>query len=204
MAYPVPSNVTTEILARHAFLEAICDRELSLKVRERDPKTVDEAYWIGLRLGAYQSMSKMDARRRAPNRDQLQNQLDNFLIAQRRLQKELEDKFVRQIGDLRVPPQITAHERNDDVQGTGEKIICYNCGRPNHMARQCRQPRRPFGTQRDPPMANNMEEADGANVVTNHTVHEQPMVVYNNIIYIGATIKGCRRTCLIDTSWCKV
>lgn len=44
LAYPVPSNATTEILARDAFLESIRDRELSLRVREREPRTIDEAY----------------------------------------------------------------------------------------------------------------------------------------------------------------
>src|SRR5688572_24826826 len=37
LAYPVPSNETTQIIAKDAFLEAMRDRELSLKVREREP-----------------------------------------------------------------------------------------------------------------------------------------------------------------------
>jgi len=68
LAYPVPSNETTEILAKDAFLEAIRDRELSLKVREREPKTIDEAYRVALRLSAYQSASDTDDRRRPMNR----------------------------------------------------------------------------------------------------------------------------------------
>jgi len=88
LAYPVPSNETTEIVARDAFLEAIRDRELSLKIREREPKNIDEAYRIALRLGAYQNMAEGDDRRRAPNRvrgaqgmdaiGQLQTQMGQF------------------------------------------------------------------------------------------------------------------------------
>src|SRR5688572_6137007 len=46
LAYPVPANETTEIIAKDAFLEdlvtAMRDRELSLKIREREPKSLDE------------------------------------------------------------------------------------------------------------------------------------------------------------------
>lgn len=53
LAYPVPSNETTAIISRDAFLEAMRDRELALKVREREPKTLDETYRTALRLEAY-------------------------------------------------------------------------------------------------------------------------------------------------------
>src|SRR5678815_423597 len=89
LAYPVPSNETTQIIAKDSFLEAMRDRELSLKVREREPKTLDEAYRTALRLEAYQRATDPDDRRRQPNRvrgaqetdvnTQLQTHLDRFL-----------------------------------------------------------------------------------------------------------------------------
>src|SRR5688572_14504637 len=68
LAYPVPSNETTQIIAKDSFLEAMRDRELSLKVREREPKNLDEAYRTALRLEAYQRTNDADDRRRQPNR----------------------------------------------------------------------------------------------------------------------------------------
>lgn len=53
LAFPGPTNDTTEIIAKDAFLEAMSDRELSLKVREREPRTLDEAYRAALRLESY-------------------------------------------------------------------------------------------------------------------------------------------------------
>lgn len=44
LSYPVPSNATTEILARDALLETLYDRELSLKVREKESRSMDVAY----------------------------------------------------------------------------------------------------------------------------------------------------------------
>ena len=127
LAYPVPANETTEIIAKDAFLEAMRDRELSLKVREREPKSLDEAYRAALRLEAYRSTMDLDDRRRSsepddrddrrrpPNRvrgtretdvsDQIQAQLNQFLTTQReeqrRWQRELEGKFDRQFRELR-------------------------------------------------------------------------------------------------------
>src|SRR5688572_384121 len=103
------------------------DRELSLKVREREPKSLDEAYRAALRLEAYRSTMDLDDRRRSsepddrddrrrpPNRvrgtretdvsDQIQAQLNQFLTTQReeqrRWQRELEGKFDRQFRELR-------------------------------------------------------------------------------------------------------
>jgi hypothetical protein len=64
------ANATTEILAKDAFIDAMRDIELALKVREREPETLDEAYRIALRLEAYQVTSSRyrDDHRRLPNR----------------------------------------------------------------------------------------------------------------------------------------
>lgn len=84
----VPSNETTEIVSKDAFLEALRGRELSLKVREREPKSLDEAYRTALHLEAYQRKSESEDRRRPTTRvrgtaeadatSRLQSQLDRF------------------------------------------------------------------------------------------------------------------------------
>lgn len=89
LAYQVPFNEATQIIARDAFLEAMRDRALSLKVREREPKTLDEACRTALGLEAYQHLTDADDRRRPPNRvrgtqetdinAQIQSQIDRFL-----------------------------------------------------------------------------------------------------------------------------
>ena len=54
LAYPVADNEITEILARDFFLDALADRELSIKIREKEPTNLDQAFRIALRLEAYQ------------------------------------------------------------------------------------------------------------------------------------------------------
>src|SRR6218665_2157671 len=94
LAYPVPANETTEIVAKVAFLEAMRDKELSLKVREREPRMIDEAYRVALRLAAFKQTPELDEGRRLTHRvrgakendlvEQLQRQMERFFNEQRK------------------------------------------------------------------------------------------------------------------------
>lgn len=217
LAYPVPSSETTEIVARDAFLEAIRDRELSLKVREREPRSIDEAYRMALRLGAYQQMADVDDRRRQPNRvrgtqevdinQQLQEQLNGFFSAQRKWQQQVEEKMARQLETLRnihplinqpsmTPTTVPAGVANGN---TGRHRACFNCGRTGHLARQCRQRRRFSGQPRNTETLSAPDNHDEEEVVTNHTTREPRTALNHNAVYVRASINGHPRTCLIDT-----
>lgn len=206
LGYLVPSNETSEIVARDAFLETSPDRELSLKVRRREPKALDDAYRIALRLSASQQMSDVDDCRRPSYRvrgtqevdanTQLQKQLENFSAAQRQWQQDLEWRISQLLEDLRPYPR-TPPESNlvtDNRERSGYKLICYNCGQPGHFACLCRQPQRPFSRPTEP-VNTEVEEA----VIINHTTREKSFVLTNNAIFLRARINGQSGLCLLDT-----
>jgi len=53
-------NSTTEIVARDAFIDALDDRQLSLRVREKEPTTLEKAPRIAIRFEAYAGAADED------------------------------------------------------------------------------------------------------------------------------------------------
>jgi hypothetical protein len=53
LAYPGPSNPTTDIVSRDAFLDALDDQAMALRVREREPANLEQALKIAVRFEAY-------------------------------------------------------------------------------------------------------------------------------------------------------
>ena len=53
LAYPGPTSPMKEAVACDAFLEALGDAEMALKIREREPPTLEDVFQYALRLEAY-------------------------------------------------------------------------------------------------------------------------------------------------------
>ena len=55
LAFPGPRNDASDVIGRDAFIDSLNDDQLSLKVREREPPTLDDAAKIAMRLESYQT-----------------------------------------------------------------------------------------------------------------------------------------------------
>ena len=53
LAYPGKSNYISDIAAKDAYIDALDDRELMIRVLEREPKTLEEAFKISERMELY-------------------------------------------------------------------------------------------------------------------------------------------------------
>jgi len=60
LAFPGPCVDVTEIIGRDSFLDSLLDQDLALKAREREPKTLEEALNIVVRLETYATVRTDD------------------------------------------------------------------------------------------------------------------------------------------------
>ena len=58
LAFPGPVNQTTEILAKEAYIDALDDEDMAMKIREREPSNLEEAARIAVRLESYKRLKK--------------------------------------------------------------------------------------------------------------------------------------------------
>ena len=55
LAYANTYNETTQVIAMDAFIDALSDRDIAMKIMEREPRTLDEEIRLALRLEALTS-----------------------------------------------------------------------------------------------------------------------------------------------------
>ena len=61
-AYPAQNDVLSTSVAKDAFIDALEDKELMIRVMEREPQTLDEAYKIAERMELYTKKVNSDDR----------------------------------------------------------------------------------------------------------------------------------------------
>jgi hypothetical protein len=61
LVFPGPTNATTEIVGRYAFLDGLNDGSLALRIRENEPNTMEEALRVAVRFEAYEKVDETDA-----------------------------------------------------------------------------------------------------------------------------------------------
>jgi len=156
LAYPGPVNYMTEITAKDAFVDALNDRELMVKVLEREPNTLDQAFKIAERMELYQ---KIPGDRESESKNKLNSKVRGTVVAndpvlqsivetQRAMQKQL--TALSEAWKERTPTPRT----NDNVKAPASKlkITCFLCHKPGHYKSECPERTKPVSeVPADPP-----------------------------------------------------
>ena len=214
LAYPGPTSSMKEAVACDAFLEALNDPVMALKVREREPSTLEEAFQCTLRLEAYAGSGPAGASDKV-DRDRM----GYCRMAQEGVAKPSEDRWLEYLRELERRQQenlrwlleevkgvlagardnasptgapTTSRQRGSAWQGSGPRrpvtVTCFGCGEQGHFRSQCpgwREAEAPNDGHRAP----NVTET----VATNHHVK------LVNGFYLNVRIGGKECRALIDT-----
>src|SRR5688572_12197721 len=98
LAYPGPTSTHSETIAIRSFLDALRDKELALKLREREPETLDSAYKLALRLEGYRKAEREETEHsdRRPGKIKAVREDDfPFDLVRKLLKEELEPQKQR-------------------------------------------------------------------------------------------------------------
>ena len=141
-AYPSPSNEFSEIMARDAFINALQDRDLILKVLEREPTTLEQAFKIAERMELYRSLPiglESDSKCKPPAKVRGTAAMEDNLL---KMLVENQEKMQQQITMLSETlqkcqlPTGTVAEASKFPANRG-KGNCHYCNKPGHYRPEC-------------------------------------------------------------------
>ena len=142
LAFPGPPNYMTELAAKDAFVEALNDRELMIKVCEREPGTLDQAYKIAESMELYQKIPDSNGievktkqsskvRSTAAENDSV---LKSVVETQRLMQKQL-----ALISESLARDWVSnkKHDESGKTPVVKAKGRCHNCHELGHYRFEC-------------------------------------------------------------------
>ena len=142
LSYPGPQNYMSLITARDASIDALNDRELMIKVMEREPSNLDQAYKIAERLELYQRLpggregetktkTASKVRGTISESDPL---LQSIVETQKAMQKQL-----TLLSETMKKDRPAETKSNDIIKTPSGKLkgVCHQCLQPEHYRLQC-------------------------------------------------------------------
>ena len=206
LAYPDSSSELGRIMSKDCFLDAIFDKNLSLKVREHSPVDLDAAFQLAVKFEAYAQLSgpsKGEDRYRVSevrtvassnqNIDCGQESAWNSMVAfQNNLMKQLESQgnLISMLSEQVQGLMANSSQSKEQVNNSSSKrqIKCFGCGEAGHVAPKC-----PYKKESKKSVGNNVVSGSGS---------EPDVAVVSSIsgaLIIRARINGRIYPCLIDT-----
>ena len=219
LAYPGPSNYLSDLTAKDAFVDALDDRELMIRVMEREPKNLEEAFKISERMELYSrrvdhtERNDSDGRQKNKIRVTAVNDANNEMSAIVENQKAMQQQIntlvqmmqqqYRQNAYVAREPAQSGEEgksmqttRNSQELNTRPTFNCFQCGKEGHMKSRCPENR----NNRNRFTRNS--HVKGETEASNMKVEESNSAAVKKIgktLYLEAAILGKPLHCLVDT-----
>src|SRR6218665_1709653 len=152
LAFPGPTSSHSEARAIRSFLDALADKGISRQTRDKEPKTLDEAFKIAMRLEGYRraDMDNEERSERRAGRVRATTGAEAQLEQMKRRIYQVECKLDTPsrpppATNWPIPPEAYPDQPYVGGHGNrprqpGNERRCYVCHAPDHPARYC--PRR--------------------------------------------------------------
>ena len=161
LAYPGENGRLSEMMARDAFLSALDDIGLEVRVREREPVDLDAALRLAIRLEVYQNSTdkpppptagprnnrQVHSNGPSPNDQRLEELEKRFNEWRRTMEaKEEADIRSRATEQAKLKEEMERFVANaygqkstapSDPPTWSRDLICYKCHHPGHISRHC-------------------------------------------------------------------
>ena len=155
LAYPETDHKTREVLSCEHFLDALADKDFTLKIRERRPRDLDTALQIALELEVWAQDSEKFAQDMGGAPDEFRKVHEFTCFSQQDeqgrnladIQEELAEqrKLVEKIlAELQVSTQVDTPRPAQNSGGVkpwqtqGEAAFyCWGCGQQGHTVKYC-------------------------------------------------------------------
>ena len=146
-AYPAQNDVLSASVAKDAFIDALEDKELMIRVMEREPQTLDEAYKIAERMELYTKKVNSDEREGENKHKGTFNKVRATSVMEEGMmksllenQKSLQQQMMSLVQSLQ---QLSFSSKEEGSKMVPEKLrndtgySCYGCGQEGHVKAKC-------------------------------------------------------------------
>ena len=146
LAYPGQCNAMANSIAKDAFIDALGDKELTIRVLEREPKSMEKAFKIAERMELYTRKSKSEGKesyelRQKVNPDKVRAAMISddvtlkLLVDNQKMWQE-QMMFLMQVIQTQVNQ---GNSKGKSAEGACNKgpVNCYSCGAGGHVSSNC-------------------------------------------------------------------
>ena len=160
LAYPGETSNILELIARDAFIDAICDRDLALQVLATGPETLESAYQVASKLKFYKDLihstephkiltAKIDVTLREEAADSEQRQMREEVKEMVQVIQGLAEKVTGLSEDIKKIKnqsrertgeiQVSCREdsSSDKIRTHRKTMRCFHCNGEGHWKFQC-------------------------------------------------------------------
>ena len=149
-AYKGLADDTKELLALNRFLKLLNHPQVGYSVRQRKPKTLNEAVTATLECESYWKLQEPPTIPTAPTQTvALEEEPIGTVQASNDVAKAL--KELTEKVELLETKLKTSHPPRTNQQPRRRNMVCWNCKKEGHIARFCRTSRKGEGTQQTAP-----------------------------------------------------